>query len=99
MTIAQAGGAAIACRPAGAIYTGAFQVPAVAWHLGEHLTTVESASAPGDAPPVAPPSSSVEDDAGSRIAVAEPREPRWRGAVRTFAISERAGGSSGRCQA
>jgi hypothetical protein len=38
----------------GTPYTGAFQVPAIAWQLGVHTTVVRSASAPGDAPPQAP---------------------------------------------
>jgi hypothetical protein len=38
----------------GTPYTGAFQVPAVAWQLGVHTTGVRSASAPGDALPKAP---------------------------------------------
>jgi hypothetical protein len=52
-TLARAGGAhrLLAC---GTPYTGAFQVPLVAWKLGVHITTVQSASAPGDAPPLPP---------------------------------------------
>jgi hypothetical protein len=38
----------------GTPYTGAFQVPAIAWQLGLHTTVVRSASAPGDAPPKVP---------------------------------------------
>jgi len=38
----------------GTPYTGAFQVPAVAWQLGVHTTVVQSASAEGDAPPRVP---------------------------------------------
>jgi hypothetical protein len=38
----------------GTPYTGAFQVPAVAWHLHVHTTVVQSASAEGDAPPKVP---------------------------------------------
>jgi hypothetical protein len=38
----------------GTPYTGAFQVPAIAWQLGVHTTVVRSASAPGDAPPAVP---------------------------------------------
>jgi hypothetical protein len=38
----------------GTPYTGAFQVPAIAWQLGVHTTVVRSASAPGDAPPEVP---------------------------------------------
>jgi hypothetical protein len=38
----------------GTPYTGAFQVPAIAWQLGVHTTVVRSASAPGDAPPQVP---------------------------------------------
>jgi hypothetical protein len=52
-TVARAGGAdrLLAC---GTPYTGAFQVPLVAWQLGVPTTTVRSASAPGDAPPRPP---------------------------------------------
>jgi hypothetical protein len=51
--IAQAGGRErlLAC---GTPYTGAFQVPIVAWQLHMHTTEVRSASAPGDAPPKVP---------------------------------------------
>jgi hypothetical protein len=51
--IARAGGKdrLLAC---GTPYTGAFQVPAIAWQLGVHTTVVRSASAPGDAPPAVP---------------------------------------------
>jgi hypothetical protein len=51
--VAQAGGKdrLLAC---GTPYTGAFQVPAVAWLLDQHTTVVRSASAPGDAPPQVP---------------------------------------------
>ena len=51
--IAKAGGKdrLLAC---GTPYTGAFQVPAIAWQLGVHTTVVRSASAPGDAPPAVP---------------------------------------------
>jgi hypothetical protein len=51
--IAQAGGRhrLLAC---GTPYTGAFQVPVVAWLLHQHTTVVRSASAPGDAPAKAP---------------------------------------------
>jgi hypothetical protein len=51
--VAQAGGKhrLLAC---GTPYTGAFQVPAVAWLLDQHTTAVRSASAPGDAPPQVP---------------------------------------------
>ncbi len=47
--VARAGGRdrLLAC---GTPYTGAFQVPAVAWLLHQHTTAVRSASAPGDAP-------------------------------------------------
>jgi hypothetical protein len=38
----------------GTPYTGAFQVPAIAWHLHVHTSVVQSASAPGDAPPAVP---------------------------------------------
>jgi hypothetical protein len=52
-TVARAGGAhrLLAC---GTQYTGAFQVPVVAWQLGVHTTNVRSASAPGDAQPRPP---------------------------------------------
>jgi hypothetical protein len=51
--VAKAGGRdrLLAC---GTPYTGAFQVPAVAWLLHTHTTVVRSASAPGDAPPRVP---------------------------------------------
>jgi hypothetical protein len=51
--VAQAGGKdrLLAC---GTPYTGAFQVPAVAWQLDQHTTGVRSASAPGDAPAKVP---------------------------------------------
>jgi hypothetical protein len=51
--VAQAGGRnrLLAC---GTPYTGAFQVPAVAWLLHQHTTVVRSASAPGDPPPQVP---------------------------------------------
>jgi hypothetical protein len=51
--VAQAGGRdrLLAC---GTPYTGAFQVPAVAWLLHRHTTSVRSASAPGDPPPKVP---------------------------------------------
>ena len=51
--LAKAGGRdrLLAC---GTQYTGAFQVPAVSWLLHLHMTTVESASAPEDLPPVPP---------------------------------------------
>jgi hypothetical protein len=51
--IARAGGKdrLLAC---GTPYTGAFQVPAIAWQLGVHTTIVRSASAAGDAPPAVP---------------------------------------------
>lgn len=51
--IAQAGGPD-RLKACGTAYTGAFQVPSVAWLLGEHTTAVRSASAPGDRPPRAP---------------------------------------------
>jgi hypothetical protein len=51
--IAHAGGPG-RLKACGTAYTGAFQVPSVAWLLGEHTTAVRSASAPGDAPPQAP---------------------------------------------
>ena len=51
--IAQAGGPD-RLKACGTTYTGAFQVPSVAWLLNEHTTTVRSASAPGDAPPQVP---------------------------------------------
>jgi hypothetical protein len=51
--IEQAGGPA-RLKACGTAYTGAFQVPSVAWLLGEHTTAVRSASAPGDPAPQAP---------------------------------------------
>ena len=44
--IARAGGADRLKR-CGTIYTGAFQVPSVAWYLDEHTTYVQSASMAG----------------------------------------------------
>jgi hypothetical protein len=38
----------------GTPYTGAFQVPAVAWQLGTHITAVRSASTAQDLPPQSP---------------------------------------------
>jgi hypothetical protein len=38
----------------GKVYTGAFQVPVIAWQLGQHMTDIHSASAPGDAPAQVP---------------------------------------------
>ena len=51
--IAQAGGPD-RLKACGTAYTGAFQVPSVAWLLNEHTTAVRSASAPGDTPPQVP---------------------------------------------
>jgi hypothetical protein len=97
-TIAQAGGPD-RLEACGTIYTGAFQVPSVAWFLGEHLTTVESASAPGDAPPEVPAVViRSKTTAGSRFAVPNLKSLGGEGAVRTFAISER-WRIVGRCQA
>lgn len=52
-TIAKAGGRE-RLLDCGTPYTGAFQVPAVAWQLRTHITQVRSASAPGDVPPQSP---------------------------------------------
>ena len=59
LTDGLAGAIAKARRPerllaCGTPYTGAFQVPVVAWLLNRHTTQVRSASAPGDAAPRAP---------------------------------------------
>jgi len=97
-TIAQAGGPD-RLKACGTIYTGAFQVPSVAWFMGTHLTTVESASAPEDAPPVAPAVViRSKTTAGSRFAVPNLESLGGEAAVRTFAISER-WRIVGRCQA
>jgi hypothetical protein len=95
--VSQAGGRKrlLAC---GTPYTGAFQVPAVAWLLHQHTTNVQSASAPGDAPPQAPAIVfRSRTTATSRFAVPQIDSIGGEAAVRTFAI---AGGWRivGRCQ-
>jgi hypothetical protein len=96
--IAQAGGAD-RLKACGTAYTGAFQVPSVAWFLGEHTTAVRSASAPGDAAPEAPAVAlRSKTTAGSRYAVPNIDSLGGEAGVQTFAI---AGGWRivGRCHA
>jgi hypothetical protein len=84
--VAQAGGRErlLAC---GTPYTGAFQVPVVAWHLNLHITAVRSASAPGDAPPRAPAVVfRSKTTSGSRLAVPGLDSIGGEAAVQTFAI-------------
>jgi hypothetical protein len=84
--MARAGGRdrLLAC---GTPYTGAFQVPVVAWHLGVHTTVVQSASAPGDAPPQAPAVVfRSRTTASSRLAVPALDSLGGEAGVRTFAI-------------
>ena len=96
--IAKAGGPdrLLAC---GTPYTGAFQVPSVAWYLNRHTTQVRSASAPGDAAPKAPAVAlRSKTTAGSRYAVPNIDSLGGEAGVQTFAI---AGGWRivGRCHA
>jgi hypothetical protein len=84
--MARAGGRdrLLAC---GTPYTGAFQVPVVAWHLGVHTTVVQSASAPGDAPPQAPAVVfRSRTTTSSRLAVPALDSLGGEAGVRTFAI-------------
>jgi hypothetical protein len=84
--VAQAGGRErlLAC---GTPYTGAFQVPVVAWHLNLPITAVRSASAPGDAPPRAPAVVfRSKTTSGSRLAVPGLDSIGGEAAVQTFAI-------------
>jgi hypothetical protein len=85
--IAKAGGPdrLLAC---GTPYTGAFQVPSVAWYLNRHTTQVRSASAPGDAAPKAPAVAlRSKTTAGSRYAVPNIDSLGGEAGVQTFAIS------------
>jgi hypothetical protein len=85
--IARAGGPE-RLKACGTIYTGAFQVPSVAWFLGEHVTTVQSASAPGDLPPQVPGVAlRSKTTAGSRFAVPNIATLGGEEGVKTFAIS------------
>ena len=85
--VAQAGGRdrLLAC---GTPYTGAFQVPAVAWLLHQHTTDVQSASAPGDKPPHVPAIVFRSKTTGtSRFAVPSIDSIGGEAAVETFAIA------------
>jgi hypothetical protein len=85
--IAQAGGPD-RLKACGTAYTGAFQVPSVAWFLHEHTTSVQSASAPGDAPPRVPGVAlRSKTTASSRYAVPDIKSLGGEEAVQTFAIS------------
>jgi hypothetical protein len=85
--IARAGGPG-RLKACGTIYTGAFQVPSVAWYVGEHTTVVQSASMPGDAPAKVPGVVlRSKTTAGSRFAVPDIAGLGGEEAVRTFAIS------------
>ncbi|HEX7297767.1 MAG TPA: hypothetical protein VF257_02095 [Solirubrobacteraceae bacterium] len=94
--LARAGGRArlLAC---GTPYTGAFQVPAVAWRLGTHTTVVRSASAPGDPPPRVPAVVFRSRTTSTSHAVPGLESLGGEAGVRTFAIG---GGWRivGRCQ-
>ncbi len=77
--IARAGGPDRLKR-CGTIYTGAFQVPSVAWYLGEHTTHVQSASMPGDLPAEdARRRAALEDDGQQPLRRARHQGPRRRG--------------------
>jgi hypothetical protein len=84
--VAQAGGKdrLLAC---GTPYTGAFQVPAVAWLLDQHTTVVRSASAPGDAPPQAPAIVFRSKTTSTSHAVPPIDNIGGEPAVKTFAIA------------
>ena len=85
--IAQAGGPD-RLKACGTTYTGAFQVPSVAWLLNEHTTAVRSASAPGDAPPQVPArGAAVADDERQPPAFPAIESIGGEAAVKTFAIS------------
>jgi hypothetical protein len=72
----------------GTPYTGAFQVPVVAWTLDRHTTQVRSASAPGDAPAKAPAVAlRSHTTAGSRYAVPSIESLGGEAGVQTLAIS------------
>jgi hypothetical protein len=84
--VAQAGGKdrLLAC---GTPYTGAFQVPAVAWLLDQHTTNVRSASAPGDAPPQVPAIVFRSKTTSTSHAVPPIDNIGGEDAVKTFAIA------------
>jgi hypothetical protein len=84
--VAQAGGKdrLLAC---GTPYTGAFQVPAVAWLLHQHTTVVRSASAPGDAPPQVPAIVFRSKTTSRSHAVPPIDNIGGEAAVKTFAIA------------
>jgi hypothetical protein len=84
--VAQAGGKdrLLAC---GTPYTGAFQVPAVAWLLDQHTTAVRSASAPGDAPPQVPAIVFRSKTTSRSHAVPPVDNIGGEAAVKTFAIA------------
>jgi hypothetical protein len=85
--IARAGGPD-RLKSCGTIYTGAFQVPSVAWYLGEHTTYVQSASMPGDLPAKTPGVAlRSKTTASSRFAVPDIKGLGGEEGVRTFAIS------------
>jgi hypothetical protein len=85
--IAQAGGPD-RLKSCGTIYTGAFQVPSVAWYVGEHTSYVQSASMPGDLPAKTPGVVlRSKTTASSRFAVPDIKGLGGEDGVRTFAIS------------
>ena len=85
--IAQAGGPD-RLKACGTAYTGAFQVPSVAWLLGEHTTTVRSASAPGRrAAAGARPSSCARATTSGSHPVPGIESLGGEAGVQTFAIS------------
>jgi hypothetical protein len=85
--IAQAGGPD-RLKSCGTIYTGAFQVPSVAWYVREHTTYVQSASMPGDVPARTPGVAlRSKTTASSRFAVPDIKGLGGEEGVRTFAIS------------
>jgi hypothetical protein len=84
--IARAGGPD-RLKACGTIYTGAFQVPSVAWYVGEHTTFVQSASMPGDAPARVPGVVlRSKTTASSRFAVPDIKGIGGEEGVKTFAI-------------
>jgi hypothetical protein len=85
--IARAGGPD-RLKACGTIYTGAFQVPSVAWYMGEHTTFVQSASMPGDEPAKVPGVVlRSKTTASSRFAVPGIKGLGGEEGVQTFAIS------------
>jgi hypothetical protein len=84
--VARAGGRdrLLAC---GTPYAGAFQVPAVAWLLHQHTTTVRSASAPGDAPAKIPAVVFRSKTTSTSHPVPPIESIGGEEAVRTFAIA------------